>query len=76
MRTEDVAPLAARIHSAIADQAPYCCGFACAPDDGTDIDTLYRVADQALYASKRSIADPSPSRRPRTQRAGRRLLNA
>jgi diguanylate cyclase (GGDEF)-like protein len=47
------APLTARIRDAIGDRAPHCAGVASAPANGTDIDALYRAADQALYAEKR-----------------------
>ncbi len=54
------AVLAARIGGAIADGAPHCTGVASAPADGTDIDALYRAADQALYAEKGRVHTEPP----------------
>ena len=59
VRAEGAAPLAARIGRATAHRAPHCSGIASAPADGTDIDALYHVADEALYAEKRRLGRPS-----------------
>lgn len=47
------APISARLESACGPRAPHCIGFASAPADGQDYDSLYRVADRALYDAKR-----------------------
>ena len=57
--TAGAAPLMARVRAAIADGAPHSAGIASAPGDGADIDALYRVADQQLYAEKRARAGSS-----------------
>jgi diguanylate cyclase (GGDEF)-like protein len=44
--------LVQRIELACADRAPHSIGIATAPADGADYDSLYRVADGALYEDK------------------------
>ena len=33
-------------------EIPHCCGLACAPEDGSTLETLYQRADEELYRRK------------------------
>jgi diguanylate cyclase (GGDEF)-like protein len=45
-------PLIERIEERLGRQAPHSLGTASSPEDGTELDELYRVADAGLYANK------------------------
>ena len=47
------ATVAERVRAACADRISLCTGLGSAPEDGDDFDSLYRVADGALYDAKR-----------------------
>jgi diguanylate cyclase (GGDEF)-like protein len=63
--------LAARIRRAVWDRVPHCTGIASAPVDGTDLDSLYRTADQALYAEKHRLVRRSTAVAGRPAAAGK-----
>jgi diguanylate cyclase (GGDEF)-like protein len=46
------APLVERIEERLARRAPHSLGTASAPDDGVELEGLYRVADASLYERK------------------------
>jgi diguanylate cyclase (GGDEF)-like protein len=49
---ESAAPLVEEIRLRVAQRAPHSLGTASAPGDGTSFESLYEVADAALYAQK------------------------
>jgi diguanylate cyclase (GGDEF)-like protein len=49
---EAAAPLVEEIRLRVAQRAPHSLGTASAPGDGTSFESLYEVADAALYAQK------------------------
>jgi diguanylate cyclase (GGDEF)-like protein len=58
------AAVAERVRTACADRISLCTGLGSAPEDGNDFDSLYRVADGALYDTKRRCRPyqpPSPA---------------
>jgi len=57
-------PLAERIRAACDSRVAHCTGIASAPSDGHDFDSLYRVADRALYQAKRMRKSLAPRPQP------------
>jgi diguanylate cyclase (GGDEF)-like protein len=51
---EEAAVVHGRLLAALAERAPATAGYACCPQDGTDGDVLYRLADARLYDAKRA----------------------
>lgn len=47
-----------RVREELAERVDTSWGLACAPEDGTDLDALYRSADAALYEAKGARAAP------------------
>src|SRR4051794_8172998 len=51
---EETAVVHGRLLAALEERAPATAGYACCPEDGTDGDLLYRLADARLYDAKRA----------------------